>query len=155
MNAGLFLPNNGSSSTPGFQYHQFSTNIQENNRNNSTSPEIHPEYYSYLIGEIRDLKAEVSDLKHASEKSKTFFKESVFLQRVCLAVIVLIPLILAAITAVVVWVFSTESVLVGYAKWCLGILGVSGIVDLIFIFATHRIDVQRIEQIERRLDNLS
>ena len=154
MSTGIFLPNNGSSSTPGFQYHQLPTNVQENNRNNSTTSGLPPEYYNYLINEIQDLKSSVRDLKQSSDTSKTFFKESVLLQRVCLSIIILLPLVLAAITAVVVWVFSTETALVEHAKWCLRILGFSGIVDLIFIFATHRIDVKRIEQLERRVDKL-
>lgn len=152
MSNGLYLPTNETSSTSGFQYHRLPTNVQESNRNNSTASELPPEYYSYLTNEIQNLKSSINDLQRDSDTSKTFFKESVLLQRVCLVIIVLFPLLLAAITAVVVWRFSTEPTLVNYAKWCLGILGLSGVIDLIFIFATHKIDVARIEQIERRLD---
>ena len=154
MNKGLYLPTNETSSTPGFQYHQLPTNVQESSRNNSTASGLSPEYYNYLINEIQSLKSSVNDLQRSSDASKTFFEASVLLQRVCLVIIILFPLILAAITAVVVWRFSTEPTLVNYAKWCLGILGLSSIVDLVFIFATHKIDVARIEQIERRLDKL-
>ena len=154
MSTGLFLPNNGSSSTPGFQYYPLSANVQEISRNNSTVSDLSPEYYNYLLNEIQSLKSSVRDLKQTSDTSKTFFKESVFLQRVCLSIIILLPLVLAAITAVIVLVFSTEATLVEHAKWCLGILGFSGIVDLIFIFATHRIEVKRIERLEQRLDKL-
>ena len=63
MSTGIYLPNNKSSSTPDFHFHQLSANLQENNRNNSTVSELPPEYYSYLITEIQSLKASVGDLK--------------------------------------------------------------------------------------------
>lgn len=154
MSTGIYLPNNKSSSTPDFHFHQLSANLQENNRNNSTVSELPPEYYSYLITEIQSLKASVGDLKKVSDSSKIFFNESVLLQRVCLTIIILLPLVLTAIAGVIVLTFSSEPSLVAYAKWGLGILGLSSAVDLFFIFATHKITKERIEQIERRLDKL-
>lgn len=154
MNTGLFLPNNGSSSTPGFQYYPLSSNVQENSRNNSTASEVSPEYYNFLLTQIQNLQSSVHSLQQSSDTSKTFFKESVLLQRVCLIIIILLPLVLAAVASVVALVFSTEAALKEYAKICLGVLGVSGLVDLIFIFATHRIDAKRLEQLERMVDKL-
>ena len=154
MNTGIYLPNNKSSSTPNFQFHPLPSNVHENNRNNSTVSGLSPEFYSYVIDEIQGVKTSVGDLKKSSDTSKNFFKESVILQRVCLAIIILFPLVLASIAGIIVWLVSSEPSLVSYAKWSLGILGTSSIVDLIFVFATYKIADKRIEHIERRLDKL-
>lgn len=151
---GMYLPSSVSSPTPGFEYHEFSPSVQGRNSANSTSTGLPPEHYDYLSRQINSLQTTVDSLKVATEKSQTFFDQSVLLQRVCLAVIILIPIILAVVAAVIVWVFSTEAALVQHAKWCLGILSLSGVIDLIVVFATCKINVQRIEQIERRLDNM-
>ena len=154
MSGGIFLPNSGSSSTQSFRLHPISDNVQETNRNNSTASGLPPEYYNYLINEIQGVKSSVCDLKKTSEQSKTFFKESVFLQRVCLTIIVLLPIILTTVVAVVAWFFCTDPELQNCAKNWLTLLGISGLIDLIFIFVTYKINIARIEQIERRLDKL-
>lgn len=76
------------------------------------------------------------------------------LQRVCLVIIVLLPIILAGLVATIAYVFCSNEQMILYAKWILGILGFGGIVDLFVIFATHSIDQKRFEHIERRLDHL-
>lgn len=151
---GMYLPKDDASSTSGYEFHPFPVNVQGQNDENSTSKIFPPEYYQLHIQEISSLQQEVAELKKSAETSKAFFKQSVLLQRVCLAIIILLPIVLAGIVATIAYLFCSNEQMLVYAKCILGILGVGGIVDLIVIFATHSIDQKRFEYIERRLDHL-
>lgn len=154
LNNGMYLPKNDASSTAIYEFHPFSANVQGQNSENSTAKIFPPEYYQLLTQQIYSLQQEVTSLKESAETSQTFFKQSVLLQRVCLVIIVLLPIIGAGLVATIAYVFCSNEQMILYAKWILGILGVGGIVDLIVIFATHSIDQKRFEHIERRLDHL-
>lgn len=154
LNNGMYLPKNDASSTAGYEFHPFSANVQGQNNENSTAKIFPPEYYQLLTQQIYSLQQEVASLKKSAETSQTFFKQSVLLQRVCLVIIVLLPIILAGLVATIAYVFCSNEQMILYAKWILGILGFGSIVDLFVIFATHSIDQKRFEHIERRLDHL-
>jgi len=154
LNNGIYLPKNDASSTSGYEFRPFSANVQGQNNENSTSKIFPPEYYQLLTRQISSLQQEVETLKESAKTSQTFFKQSVLLQRVCLVIIIILPIILAGIVATIAYIFSSNEQMLSYAKWILGILGVGSIVDLIVIFATHSIDQKRFEHIERRLDHL-
>lgn len=154
LSNGMYLPKGDASSTTGYEFHPFSVNVQGQNSENSTSKILPPEYYQLLTQQIFSLQQEVAALKKSAEASETFFKQSVILQRVCLAIIILLPIILAGIVATIAYFFCSNEQMLSYAKWILGILGVGSIVDLIVIFSTHSINQKRFEHIERRLDHL-
>lgn len=154
LNNGMYLPKNDASSTTGYEFHPFSANVQGQNNENSISKIFPPEYYQFLTQQISSLQQEVATLKESEKTSQTFFKQSVLLQRVCLVIIIILPIILAGIVATIAYIFCSNEQMLSYAKWILGILGVGGIVDFIVIFATHSIDQKRFEHIERRLDHL-
>lgn len=151
---GLYLPKNNDSSLSEYEFHSFSTSIQGQNDENATSKIFPPEYYQYLIQQIASLQQDVAQLKKEEEKSKNFFKESVLLQRVCLGIIIFLPIVLAGIVATITWLLCSNEQMISLAQGLLGIIGIGVIVDLIKIFSTHSIDQKRLEQIERRLDNL-
>ena len=154
LNNGMYLPKNSASSTTGYEFHSFSANVQGQNNENYTSKVFPPEYYQLLTQQISSLQQEVTTLKESTKASQTFFNQSVLLQRVCLVIITILPIILSLIVATITYVFCLNEQMLSYAKWILGILGIGGIVDLIVIFATHSIDQKRFEHIERRLDHL-
>lgn len=154
LNNGMYLPKNDASSTAGYEFHPFSANVQGQNNENSTAKIFPPEYYQLLTQQIYSLQQEVASLKKSAETSQTFFKQSVLLQRVCLVIIVLLPIILAGLVASIAYVFCSNEQMILYAKWILGIFGFGAIVDLFVIFVTHSIDQKRFEHIERRLDHL-
>lgn len=154
LDNGMYLPKNDVSSTAGYEFHSFAKNVQGQNNENSTSKIFPPEYYQLLSQQILSLQQEVAALKKSAEISQTFFKQSVLLQRVCLATIVLLPIILAVIVAIITFIFCSNEQMLSYAKWGLGILGIGGVVDLIVIFCTHGINQKRLEHIEQRLGQL-
>lgn len=154
LNNGIYLPRSDASSTARYEFHPFQVNVQGQNSENSTANVFPPEYYQLLTQQISSLQQEVVYLKKSEEISRTFFKQSVLLQRVCLVIIVLLPIILAGLVATITYVFCSNEQIILYAKWFLGILGIGGVIDLIVIFSTYSIDQKRFEHIERRLDYL-
>lgn len=154
LNNGIYLPKNDVSSTTGYEFHPFSVNVQEQNNENSTPKMFPPEYYQLLTQQIASLQNEVAILKKSSEQSQNFFKESVLLQRVCLGIIVLLPIFLAVIVAIITYIFCLDEKMLSYVLWIIGFLGIGAIVDVVVILSTYSIDKKRIESIERRLDHL-
>lgn len=152
---GVYLPTNDASSTSGYKYHSFPANVQGQNSENYTSKMIPPEYYAFLVQKIELLQKDVTNLKEASKVSSNFFKQSVLLQRVCMVIIILLPITLTAVVATIAYVYCSDEQMISFAKWVLGILSMGSLIDLFVIFATHSIDQKRIEQIERRIDQLS
>lgn len=116
---------------------------------------IPPEYYAFLVQKIELLQKDVTNLKETSKVSSNFFKQSVLLQRVCMVIIILLPITLTAVVATIAYVYCSDEQMISFAKWVLGILSMGSLIDLFVIFATHSIDQKRIEQIERRIDQLS
>lgn len=154
MNNGLFLPNRNSSSTAGYEFHSFSTEVKTARNENSTASDLPLEQYHYLISKFDELDKRVQILEKSSQKVDCFAKQSILLQRICIIVIFILPLIVSAAAACVVWIFSVDETLVTCAKWYLGILGFSGIVDLFAIFSTEKFWSAKIEDLERRMCNL-
>lgn len=153
-NSGIYLPSKDSSSSLGFEFHTFPSEITTSVKSNSTASNIPQEQYHYLITQFDLLNTSVRKLESSSSKTDCFMKQSVLLQRVCLVVIILLPFIVAASAACTVWWLSTDENLVSYAKGYLCILGISGVVDLIFVFATEKIRTSRLNEIEKRISKL-
>lgn len=151
-NQGLYLPSDAATSTHGYEYHQFSSQIKSEAEENKTSAGLPQEQYHYLLSQHDLLQNKVQELESDIKQSKKFFRQATLLQQVCLGVIILLPVIVATAAAVTVWLLSTDPVLVNCAMWYLRILGLSGVADLIYIFVSHKNRESRIEQIERRLD---
>ncbi len=154
FNSGMYLPKNITSSTTGFEYHSFSSNVHEQSSENSTSKMLPPEYYNYHEQQISTLRQEVAMLKKSAVLSSTFFKQSVLLQRICLAIIILLPIVLALVVATIACFFCSDEQMLSFAKWFLGIIFLGAIADVFVIIVTHSVDQKRIEHIERRLDSL-
>lgn len=154
MNTGLYLPRNESTSKSDFEYRQISSKVEEHNQKNTTSAPFSHSTEHYIIQQLLQLETTVSDLKKSTEKSRNFFNESVLLQRVCLAIIILLPVLMLVTTGIIVRNFSTDSKLLGHANWWLGILGTATAIDLAFVFASEKTRKEQIERIEKRLDSI-
>lgn len=153
-NSGLFLPNRNSSSTVGYEFRPFSPDIKTSRGENSTASDLPLEQYHYLLSKFDELDKRVKSLEKSSQKVDCFAEQSILLQRICIIVIFILPLVVSAAAAGVVWIFSTDETLVTCAKWYLGILGFSGLVDLVAVFLTEKFKSARIEDLERRVGNL-
>lgn len=154
MSKGLFLPNRISSSSTGFEYRQFSSEIKTTQSENSSASNSPFEQYHYLISKFDELDNRVKKVEKVSNRVDCFTKQSIILQKICIIVICILPLIVSAAAAGIVWCFSTDQALITCAKWYLGILGFSGIIDLVVIFVTERFRSARISDLERRVDRL-
>ena len=154
FNSGMYLPKDVASSTTGFEYRTFSSNVQGQSNENSTSNVLPPEYYNNHTLQISSLQQDVAKLQKLAEVSQAFFKQSVLLQRVCLAIIILLPIVLALVVAMITRFFCSNEEMLLFAKWILRIICGVGIVDLFVILGKNSIDKERFEHIERRLDSL-
>lgn len=148
------MPNRNRSSTAGFEFHSFSSDVKTAKSENSTASDLPLEQYHYLISRFDELDKRVKDLEVSSQEVNCFTKQSILLQRICIAVIFVLPFIVLTAASCVVWYFSTDETLVTCAKWYLGILGFSGLIDLAFIFFTAKYRDARIEDLERRVSTL-
>lgn len=154
MSNGLFLPNRNSSSSTGFEYCQFPSEIKTTQNENSSASGSPFEQYHYLKSLFDELDNRVKKVEETSKKVDCFTKQSIILQKICIIVIFILPLVVTAAAAGIVWYFSTDQTLITCAKWYLGILGFSGIIDLFTIFVTEKFRDTRISDLERRMDRL-
>ena len=154
MSNGLFLPDKSSSSSTGFEYRQFSPEVKTTQNENSSASNSPFEQYHYLMSRYDELDDRVKKLEETSKKVDCFTKQSIILQKICMFVIFSLPFIVTAAAAGIVWCFSTDQALITCAKWYLGILGLSGVIDLITIFLTKKFKDAQISDLERRVDRL-
>lgn len=154
MSNGIFLPSQNSSSSASFEYRQFPPEIKTTQSENSSSSSSPFEQYHYLRSRFDKLDNRVKQVEETSKKIDCFTKQSIILQKICIVVIFILPLIVTAAAAGIVWYFSTDQTLITCAKWYLGVLGFSGIIDLITIFITEKFKDARISDLERRMDRL-
>lgn len=148
------MPNRNSSSTVGYEFRPLSSEVKTARNENSTASDLPLEQYHYLISKFDELDKRVQNLEKSARKVDCFAKQSILLQRICIVVILILPLIVSAAAAGVIWIFSVDETLVTYAKRYLGILGLSGVIDLIVIFLMEKFRSARIEDLERRMCNL-
>lgn len=151
LGQGMYLPKVDSSSTGEYRFHQIPTEFKTSNSSNSTFSNSPLEQYHYLLTRYDELEKRVSELEQNAQKTNCFLEQSIILQRVCLIIIFLFPLIASGIAAVAVFFLSTNPELVLYAKWYLGILGLSGVVDLIYIFVSSKVVKDDLAILEKRI----
>lgn len=154
MSNGIFLPNRNSSSSTAFEYHRFPSEVRTTQKENSSAIGSPFEQYHYLISKFDELDNRVKRVEKTSKKIDYFTKHSIILQKICIVVIFVLPFIVTAAAAGIVWSFSTDQVLITCAKWYLGILGLSGMLDLVIIFLTERFRNAQISDLERRIERL-
>lgn len=151
---GIFLPNRDTSSTADFSFHPLPSEIRTARNENSTTSNIPPEQYHYLLTQIDGLNARIKTLEKSAQTTSCFAKQSVILQRICIIVIFVLPFIVAAAAAGIVWLFSTDESLINFAKGYLGVLGFSGLLDFGFLVFFEKNRTAQLKDLDQRIEKL-